>query len=335
MDLRTQYLGMELANPLVPSASPLSRSIDLSRRLEDAGAPALVMYSLFEEELLQDERTSQYLEHQDIGHPEADSFLPLHGKLGAGLDNYLEHLTDLKSALDIPVIASLNGISRESWIDHGRELQAAGADALELNVYYVAADPAESSADVERRYVELLRELKQHVTIPIMMKLSPQFSSPAHMVKQLEEAGADGVALFNRFYQPDIDVDSLQVAPRLHLSTSAEVLLPLRWIAVLHGRVDLTLAATSGVHTGEDALKLLLAGADVTHMCSALLEKGPEYLRKVLTEIEEWLEESPYDSLDQLRGMLSERQVGDPSAYARSNYVTMIDSYQLPSGTWR
>lgn len=335
MDLRTTYLGMELANPLVPSASPLSRNIDFARRLEDAGASALVMYSLFEEELLQDEHTRHYLHHQEIGHPEADTFLPLYGELPGGLDEYLEQLTELKSALDIPVIASLNGISLESWIDHGKELQAVGADALELNVYYVAADPKETGAEVERRYVELLRQLKAHVTIPIMMKLSPHFSSTAHMVQELAAAGADGVSLFNRFYQPDIDIDSLQVAPRLHLSTSAELLLPLRWIALLYGRVDLTLAATSGVHTAEDALKLLLAGADVTHMCSALLKNGPEYLGKVLENLDHWLEESPYDSLEQLKGMLSARQIGDPSAYARANYVTMIESYQRPVGTWR
>jgi dihydroorotate dehydrogenase (fumarate) len=335
MDLRTTYLGMELANPLVPSASPLSRSLDFARRLEDAGAPALVMYSLFEEELLQDEHTRHYLHHQEIGHPEADSFLPLYGEFPGGLDEYLQQLSDLKSALDIPIIASLNGISASSWIDHGKELQAAGADALELNVYYVAADPTETGAEVERRYVEILRELKEHVTLPIMMKLSPQFSSPAHMVHELAAAGADGVALFNRFYQPDIDVDSLQVAPRLQLSTSAELLLPLRWIALLHGRVDLTLAATSGLHTAEDALKLLLAGADVTHMCSALLENGPEYLGRVLNGIERWLDESPYDSLEQLKGMLSAHQIGDPSTYARANYVTMIESYQRPPGTWR
>ncbi|HKJ10572.1 MAG TPA: dihydroorotate dehydrogenase-like protein, partial [Gammaproteobacteria bacterium] len=244
MDLGTDYLGLKLANPLVPSASPLSRDLDTARRLEDAGASALVMYSLFEEELLQEEhQIERFLHHQDIGHAEADSFLPLPDRYQSGLETYLEHLQALKAALDIPVIASLNGISTDGWVEQGRELAGAGADALELNVYYVAADPDETGAAVEDRYVDLLRQLRSAVDIPITVKLSSQFSAVGHLVKRLHGAGANGVALFNRFYQPDIDLETLQVVPRLQLSNSNEVLLRMRWIAILHGRVDLSLAA--------------------------------------------------------------------------------------------
>ena len=303
MDLSTRYLGLKLSNPLVPSASPLSRSLDMARRLEDAGASAIVMYSLFEEEINADEEKLDYImHHQDIGHDEADSYLPAHGDYKTHLEEYLEQLAALKEALDIPVIASLNGISASGWVEHGRELEKAGADALELNVYYVPADISRSGPEVENLYEAVLRNLKQHVSLPITMKLSPQFSSPGHMVRRLEAAGADGVSLFNRFYQPDIDMETMQVTPRLQLSVSAESLLAMRWIAILYGRVKLSLAATGGIHTGADAAKMLLAGADVTHMCSALLKNGPDRLRNVLTELEAWLEENEYESVEQLKG---------------------------------
>ncbi len=336
MDLRTHYLGMELKNPLVPSASPLSRSIDMARRLEDAGAAALVMYSMFEEELLHDQEiTDGFLHNQAIGHAEATSFLPVHGDMPSKEDRYLEQLQRLKQSLEIPVIASLNGVTPGGWIQHGTALQQAGADALELNVYYIAGDLEQSGADVEQRYVDILTELRKHVTIPIAMKLSPQFSSVANMVKRLEQAGANGVSLFNRFYQPDIDIDSLRVAPQLHLSSSADSLLAMRWIAILYGKVKLTLAATGGIHTASDAAKLLLAGADVTHLCSTLLLHGPKQLTKILTGLRHWLDESPYESLDQLKGVLSQRHAGDATAYARANYVQMLDSYLLNGNVWR
>lgn len=333
MDLRTTYLGLELKNPLVPSASPLSRSLDAAKRLEDAGAAALVMYSLFEEELLHDQAVmDDYLHNQSLGHAEASSFLPLHGDMPAKHERYLEQLQHLKRSLDIPVIASLNGITPGGWIDYGTALQQAGADALELNVYYVAGDPDVSGAEVEQRYIDLLSELRRHVTIPIAMKLSPQFSSVANMVHRLEQAGAAGVSLFNRFYQPDIDIDSLRVAPQLHLSTSAEALLAMRWIAILHGRVKLTLAATGGVHDHSDALKMLLAGADVVHLCSTLLLHGPRRLAHILHGMEQWLEESPYESVEQMKGVLSQRHAGDASAYARANYLQLLDSYLPDTG---
>lgn len=330
MTLRTTYLGLELKNPLVPSASPLSRSLDAARRLEDAGAAALVMYSLFEEELLHDHDIMDvFLHNQSLGHAEATSFLPMHGDMPSKHERYLEQLQRLKQSLEIPVIASLNGITPGGWIDYGKALQEAGADALELNVYHIAADPETSGAEVEQRYVDLLTELRRHVSLPIAMKLSPQFSSVANMVRRLEQAGASGVSLFNRFYQPDIDLDSLRVAPQLHLSTSAESLLAMRWIAILHGQVKLTLAATGGVHTHTDVLKMLLAGADVVHLCSTLLLHGPRRLADILRGMEEWLEESPYESVEQLKGMLSQRHAGNSSAsaYARANYLQLLDSY--------
>ena len=328
MDLTTNYLGLQLKNPLVPSASPLSHELDTARRLEDAGAAALVMYSLFEESLQSEERSAgDFLEDQSIGHAEATSFIPVHGELPSSVDRYLEQLQRLKGALEIPVVASLNGISRSGWLEYGKELERAGADALELNIYYVAADPDLSGADVERRYIDLVRELRAQVGLPIAVKLSPQFSSVSHMVGQLEGAGADGVSLFNRFYQPDIDLDSLKVGPHLQLSSSAETLLPMRWIALLFGRVGLTLGHTSGIHTAEDALKALLAGADVVHLCSALLKRGPGYLGEVLAGIEQWLEESPYETLEQMRGCLSAPHAADPAAYARANYVDTLATY--------
>lgn len=335
-DLRTRYLGLELDNPLVPSASPLSRDLDTARRLEDAGAAAIVMYSLFEEELRQEEEQMvRFLHDQAIGHAEAQSFLPQPDIYFSGLQQYLDQLTRLKASLAIPVIASLNGISLNGWVMHGRELEAAGADALELNVYYVAADIEESGESVENRYVELVRELCAQVKIPITVKLSAQFSAVAHMVRRLEQAGAAGVSLFNRFYQPDIDLETLKITPSLQLSTSAETRLAMRWIAILHGRVGLSLAATGGIHSGADALKMLLAGADVTHLCSALLQLGPEHLGVVKRELNDWLEANEYDSVAQLKGSMSYRHAADPAAFERVNYLHVLDSYRPAPGVRR
>lgn len=334
MELQTRYLGLALKNPLVPSASPLSRSLDSAKQLEDAGAAALVMYSLFEEELQHDQEVMDtYLNNQALGHAEATSFLPLHGDMPSRQEHYLEQLQRLKQSLEIPVIASLNGITPGGWIEHGKALQQAGADALELNVYYIAGDMQVSGAEVERRYIDLLHELRQQVTLPIAMKLSPQFSSVANIVGHLEKVGAAGVSLFNRFYQPDIDIDCLRVAPQLHLSSSVESLLAMRWIALLYGRVNLTLAATGGIHDHNDAVKMLLAGADVVHLCSTLLIHGPGRLTQILQGIEAWLEESPFDSLEQFKGILSQRHAGDASAYARANYLQLLDNYQSGMGS--
>ncbi len=335
-DLRTRYLGLNLSSPLVPSASPLSRDLDSARRLEDAGAAALVMYSLFEEELRQEEEQMlRFLDNQAIGNAEAQSFLPQPDIYSSGLEQYLEQLTRLKASLSIPVIASLNGISLNGWVAHGRELEAAGADALELNVYYIAANIDETSESVENRYVELVHELCTQVKIPITVKLSAQFSAIAHMVQRIEQAGAAGVTLFNRFYQPDIDLEKLKIIPCLQLSTSAEARLAMRWIAILYGRVQLSLAATGGIHSGTDALKMLLAGADVTHLCSALLKHGPAYLSVINRELNDWLDAHEYESVAQLKGSMSYQHAANPAAFERANYLHVLDSYKPASGVLR
>ncbi len=334
VDLRTHYLGLELKNPVVPSASPLSRSLDTARALEDAGAAALVMYSLFEEELHEQLQQAAFLEHQQVGYSEAESFLPVHAEPGSGLDAYLEQLRRLKETLSIPVIASLNGVSLDGWVENGKLLAEAGADALELNAYYVAANPAISANEIEQRYITLLSELRKVVSIPITVKLSPYFSALGNFVTQLEAAGANGISLFNRFYQPDIDIDSLRVAPTLHLSHPGDNLLAMRWLGLLSGRVALSMAATGGIHRAEDAIKMLLAGADVTHLCSALLLHGPKRLREILNDISTWLEESPYDSLEQVKGVLSQHHAKEPADYERASYVKMLDSFKVNRTAW-
>jgi dihydroorotate dehydrogenase (fumarate) len=327
MDLSTQYLGLTLKNPLVPSASPLSRHIDSAKRLEDAGASALVMYSLFEEEIrVEDELFDTFLYNQDIGHAEADSYRPFPEQHGSIIDNYLAQLNLLKQSLDIPVIASLNGVSAGGWVDHALEIQQTGADALELNVYYVAADIDESGEEVEQHYIDTLKAVKCCLEIPVIVKISPYFSSVANMVRRLESAGADGVSLFNRFYQPGIDLESLDVTPQLQLSHSGESLLAMRWIAMLHNKVDLTLAATGGIHNADDAMRLLLAGADVTHLCATLLKNSPEYLATILLQMQQWMEEREYESVEQLKGSVSQQHAADPAAYERANYIEVLRS---------
>ncbi len=333
IDLTASYLGLKLANPLVPSASPLSRDVATACRLEDAGAAALVMHSLFEEKIEAEERQMErFFYQQSLGHGEADSFHPVPHAVQSYQEQYLEHLQKLKSALAIPVIASLNGISPGGWTDCGKLLQQAGADALELNIYHLAANAEESGEAVENRYLAILEELKRHVSIPITLKLSPQFSSPIHFAKRLEAAGANGIAIFNRFYQPDIDLDTLEVLPKLELSTSAEALLRIRWTALLYGRVNLSLAVTGGFHTTPDVLKALLAGADVVHVCSMLLKEGAGRLTEMLTELEDWLREHEYHSIQQLKGSVSQQYAIDPSIYERVNYVQVLDNYSCPAG---
>jgi dihydroorotate dehydrogenase (fumarate) len=335
IDLSTDYLGLKLKNPLVPSASPLSKNLDTALRLEDAGAGALVMYSLFEEELqAEDAMMDRFLLHADLGHSEATGFLPDPGEFQSGLERYLAHLHRLKRRLDIPVVASLNGISPSGWVELGSALEQAGADALELNVYHVAADMQASGTAVEARYIDLLTELRQVVSLPIVMKLSPFFSSLPHVVRQIEQAGANGVALFNRFYQPDIDLDELRMVDQLHLSHPDEALLRIRWIAILSGRTQLSLAATGGVHSQDEALKLLLAGADVVHLASCLLQHGPDRLTEILASIQNWMEEKEYESVAQLKGSMSQKNLPDPSVVARASYLRVLDSFSIGPGVW-
>ena len=331
-DLSTRYLGLSLKNPLVPSASPLSHDLDAVLHLEDAGAAAIVMYSLFEEDVRNDERMiDRFLVHpthfgEGFGH------LPQTEGYQSKLDAYLEQIQRLKSRLGIPVVASLNGASLDGWVELGREMADAGADALELNAWFMPSDPGLAGATVEEHYLALLQAVKRAVDLPVCLKLSPFFSSLPHFVRRAGESGAAGVALFNRFFQPDIDLESLSVVHRAQLSTSADTLLTMRWIALLRGTTPLTLAATGGVHTATDALKMLLAGADVVHLASALLQRGPQALAEILAGLEAWLVEREYDSVAQLKGSLSQQNSPDPSAFARAAYLQAIDSFTPPAG---
>lgn len=329
IDLSTRYLGLTLKNPLVPSSSPLTGNLDDAKRLEDAGAAAIVLPSLFEESVHFEQRQlDKYIYSQALGNYEAEHFQSVPGDYKGELDNYLDYLHQVKSTLNIPVIASLNGISLSGWVEYGRELMQAGADALELNVYYVAANPEQSGTDVENRYLELLCHLRELISIPITMKLSSQFSSVANMVTQLQASGANGVVLFNRFYQPDIDLDTLRIKPRLTLSSANESLLRIRWIALLRSRVELSLAATGGFHHADDVIKALLAGADAVYLCSVLLDKGPGYCTELLTQMQHWLTEHEYESVQQMQGSICQSCALDPAAYEHSNYVDVIKSYR-------
>lgn len=328
IDLSTEYLGLKLANPLVPSSSPLTGNLDSAKKLEDAGASALILPSLFEEVIEQEQKQLERFVHsQELGSYEAQSYQPVPDDYGSELDNYLERIQQFKSALDIPIIASLNGVSTNGWIDSGKELQEAGADALELNVYYIAADADTRGDEVENRYVQLLTDLRGHINIPVTMKLSSQFSSVANMILKLQDAGAQGVSLFNRFYQPDIDLETLQIKPHLELSSSKESLLRIRWIALIRDRVNLSIAATGGFHKTDDIIKALLVGADITHLCSSLLQKGPEYITVLKQEMHNWLEEHEYTSVTQMKGSISKSSAINPEELEHSNYMHIIKSY--------
>lgn len=328
MNLETNYLGLALKNPIVPSASPLSKSIDTSKRLEDAGASALVMYSLFEEEMIEEAENLDFLiEGQSLGTAEADSYLPVADCYKSCLDLYLEQLEKLKGALDIPVIASLNGVTNGGWIEHAKDIEEAGADALELNIYYIPTDITESGAEVEKRYVDILKSVKQQASIPVTCKLTSQFSSPGHLVKQLEAAGADGVSLFNRFYQPDINLQSLEIDPKLSLSSPHESLLRMHWIALIRGHTEMSLAATGGIHDVQSVVKLLLVGADVTHLCSIILKQGPDIVKTIIDNLSQWLDENDYESVAQLKGSLSQGKAINPIAFERVNYLEVLQGY--------
>jgi dihydroorotate dehydrogenase (fumarate) len=334
-DLRTRYLGLELANPVVSSASTLSSRIDNLVRLQDAGASAVVFQSLFEEQIEHEEMAlHRVLEYGTESFAEATTYLPEMEEYNTGPDEYLRHLEASKRELAIPVIGSLNGASEGGWVRYAKLIEDAGADALELNVYYIAADPDETGEQVEQRYLDLVAEVRSSVKIPLAVKIGPFFSSVANMARRLVEAGADGLVLFNRFLQPDIDLETLAVDPTLHLSTSEELRLPLRWIGILRGRVDASLAATSGVHTAEDAVKLILAGADVTMMASALFRHGPEHVSTIVRGIATWLDEHEYESLEQAKGSVAQVNVADPAAFARSNYMQMLVNFTSPYD-WR
>ena len=329
MSLKTKYLGFNLENPLVPSASPLSRDIDSAKQLEDVGAPALVMYSLFEEEIYhEDAELDYYLSHGRDSFSEALSYFPEHHDFISGPDEYLEQIRRLKENLDIPVIASLNGVSLGGWNEKAKLIESAGADALELNVYYLPTDSNQSGSEVKNIYIDILKAVKENISIPIAMKIGYAFSALPSFAYRIEEAGANALVLFNRFYQPDINLEKLEVEPSLSLSDSDEIRVPLRWIAVLRNQLQLSLGATSGVHTAQDVLKLTMAGADVTFMTSALLKYGPKHITKLKQELIQWMEEHEYESLDQMRGCMSMKNVNDPGAFMRANYIKTLKEYQ-------
>ena len=321
MDLRSHYLGLELANPFVPSSTPLSKHLDSARQLEDAGAGALIMHSLFQEEI-------EAKQGADMGTTAGSDLLGSAHNLDKS-EEYLLQFRQLHDAMDIPVIPSLNGSSPGNWVGFAEELEAAGAPALELNVYYVAADISEPADAVERRMITIFRAVKDRVSIPVGVKLSPYFSSLGKLVTSLEADGAAGVALFNRFYQPNIDLETLSISDSLELSTSGDSLLAMRWIAILHGRVKLSLAATGGVQFAEDAIKMLLCGADVTYLGSTLLANGPKQLTRIRDNTTKWLEKRGFESLDQMRGSLSQLNCDDPGAFARGHYIKMLSGYKV------
>lgn len=329
MDLTTKYLGLKLRSPLVPSASPLTRETDDIKRMEDAGAGAVVLTSLFEEQIRQEAaELDHHMAHGTESFAEALTYFPQVGDFRLGPDDYLEHVVKAKAALKIPVIASLNGTSVGGWTDYAKKIQQAGADALELNIYYIPTDAELTGAQVEKTYIDIVKAVKGCVTIPVAVKLSPFFSSMANMAKQIDDAGADGLVLFNRFYQPDIDLEKLEIEHSLLLSTPQARRLPLRWIAILYGRVKASLAATSGIHTPYDALKVLMAGADVAMLCSVLLRRGIPHIQNIEREMVQWLEEREYESIAQLKGSLSQKNCPEPSSFERAQYMRVISTYK-------
>ncbi|MBU2472000.1 MAG: dihydroorotate dehydrogenase-like protein, partial [Bacteroidetes bacterium] len=301
MDLSTTYMGLKLKNPIVPSASPLSRELSTIKELEDAGAAAIVIYSLFEEQIEHEALELDYLTTKGTeSFAEALTYFPQEHEYHLGPDDYLEHIQKAKKAVDIPIIGSLNGVTPGGWLDYAKKIEQAGADGLELNIYYIPTDPKFSSLDIENIYIDILKEVKGIAKIPVAVKLSPFFSSMANIATKLDDNGADALVLFNRFYQPDIDLEKLDVVPNIFLSTPQAMRLPLRWIAILYGKIKANIAATSGVHNAEDVLKMLMVVSNVTMMCSALLENGPKHITKVLKDIMTWMEEHEYESVKQM-----------------------------------
>lgn len=330
MDLSTTYLGLKLPHPVMPGASPMVDHLDLVKRLEDAGAAAITMHSLFEEQITREQQGMVYhMELLDHGNAEALSYFPQAGEFRLGPYQYLEQVRLVKQTVALPVIASLNGTTSEGWLEYARLIEQAGANAIELNVYHVAADPAESGDAVEQRVIDIVREVKASVTVPVAVKLSPFYSSVAHLAARLDAAGVDGLVLFNRFYQPDIDLQELAITSQLSLSRSQDLLLRLRWLAVLHGRVKATMAVTGGVHTAADALKSVMAGASAVQTVSSLLLNGPEHIKVIVDGMRAWLEEHEYESLAQAKGSMSLERSPNPAAFERANYMKVLAAYQM------
>jgi dihydroorotate dehydrogenase (fumarate) len=334
MDLSTTYLGMNLRTPLVVSASPLSEALDDIKRMEDAGASAVVLYSLFEEQIEREQRDLEHhLLHATECFAEAVTFFPEPVKFPLGPEEYLEHIRKAKAAVEIPIIASLNGITPGGWTEYAKRMQAAGADAIELNIYYIPTDPLVTGSEIEKSYLDILRAVKAQVTIPVAVKLSPFFSNLANMARWLDTAGANGLVLFNRFYQPDIHLESLEVRPNIILSTPQALRLPMRWIAILYGQIEANLAATSGIHTAQDVLKMLMAGANVTQLCSVLFRHGINYIRVIERDLHHWMDEHEYESVRQLMGSVSQLHYANPGEFERAQYVRSLQSFKFTRGS--
>ncbi|MCS6806898.1 MAG: dihydroorotate dehydrogenase-like protein [Acidobacteriota bacterium] len=328
IDLTTTYLGMTLKNPLVASPSPLCEDIGNIRRMEDAGAAAVVLHSLFEEQInLESEVLDRYLSYGAESYAEALSYFPDLSAYKLGPEGYLEHIRKAKEAVSIPIIGSLNGVSTGGWIKYAKKIEEAGADALELNVYYIPTDPQLSGLEVRQMYLDLVRDVKASVNIPVAVKLGHFFSAFANMAYLLDQVGADALVMFNRFYQPDFDLENLEVVPTLTLSNSYELLLRIRWVAILYGRIKADMAVTGGVHTAQDVLKAMMAGAKVAMMTSALLKHGIDHLRVVEADLRRWMEEHEYESIQQMQGSMSQRAVAEPAAFERANYLKVLSSY--------
>jgi dihydroorotate dehydrogenase (fumarate) len=329
MNLKTKYLGLDLQSPLMVGASPMANDLDMVRRLEDAGSAAITMPSLFEEQITREQFGTLYdLESGAESFAEATSYFANADDLRLGPDLYLEQIRKVKAAVKVPVIGSLNGVTPSGWLDFAKQIQQAGADALELNLYYLATSPLETSEAVERRMLEIVRTVRSSVNLPLAVKLSPFFASLAHFAKVLEGAGADAVVLFNRFYQPDLDIEALEVEPSLNLSSPSTLRLRLRWLAVLHGQINSQLAVSGGVHTAEGAIKATMAGATGIQMVSALLMNGPGHLKKVREGLVQWMQEHEYESLDQMRGSLSLLKCPNPQAFERANYMRVLAGWR-------
>lgn len=328
MDLSTNYLGLQLKNPIVPSASPLSEDISNIKLMEDAGAAAVVLYSLFEEQIEHESlELNYYTSVHNESYAEATTYFSEPFEFKTGPEEYLEHIRKAKEAVDIPVIASLNGKSLGGWVDYAKKIEEAGANALELNIYLLATDAAKNSTAVEKDYVEIVKAVSSSINIPVAVKMHPYFSSVANFASQLDEAGAKGLVLFNRFYQPDIDLETLEVTPNVLLSTPMSMRLPLRWIAILYKKINADLAATSGIYSETDVIKMIMVGAKVTQMLSCLLKFGIGHISEVLTKLKFWMEVNEYDSVEIMRGSMSYMNVADPSAFERANYMKVLHSY--------
>ncbi|MBI2757055.1 MAG: dihydroorotate dehydrogenase-like protein [Chloroflexi bacterium] len=327
IDLSTTYLGLHLKNPLVASASPLSKKVEQVQRMEEAGIAAVVMHSLFEEQIIHESlELDHYLTRGTNSYAEAITYLPDSGSYSLLPEKYLTKVTELKKAVNIPVIGSLNGVSKGGWVRYARLIQEAGADALELNLYYLPTDPAITAQELEDTQVDLVADIKSSIKIPLAVKLSPFYTSLPHFAQRITAAGADGLVLFNRFYQPDFDIEELSIAHTLDLSTSADLRLPLRWISILHGQVDVDFALTSGVHTAVDVLKAMMSGANSAMMASELLHYGVERIPAILSEIETWMDTHQYTSIIQMQGSMSQKSVAEPAAFERANYMKVLSS---------